>query len=121
MNDNTELVFLRLKDILNIKSDKDLATFLGLKSISNYKKRNYLPYDEIIQKAEIGLYHLDYVFLGVGKKQYDKAKLNLDESEQDVSNARLELLQKILKYGNEALFKQIDERLDKLKDISELK
>ena len=119
---NADNTFNRLKEILSIKSDKDLAVFLDLNSISNYKKRDYLPYNSIIEKAKLGKYHLDYVFLGVGNKAPSNAKFDLENINEFkniiVSKKLAALLQDLIKYGNEDIYESIEAKIKTIKEIS---
>ncbi|PHQ88771.1 MAG: hypothetical protein COB42_08170 [Sulfurimonas sp.] len=118
-----EKVFHRIRETVGIKNDSQIAKFLGLQSIANQKSRDSIPYSEIIKKAELGKYHLDYIFLGLGEKAPQQISLVLDEQknkfEEMVDSKELALLlQNLIKYGNKDLYENISERLQKIKDIS---
>lgn len=58
----------RLKVTLNIKTDRELAEVLGIAppSVSNWKKRNTIPYDICVQVATEHQISLDWLILGLG-------------------------------------------------------
>ena len=119
----SEKVIVRLKEILNIKTDKKLADFLSMTSLSNHKKRDTIPYEEIIEKASLGKYKLDYIFLGVGEQKHSSIGFNLDSEVERLdavvkSKELAELLCDLIKYGNKDLYENIGEKLNKIKTIS---
>lgn len=58
----------RLKITLNIKTDRELAEVLGIAppSVSNWKKRNTIPYDVCVEVATKHDVSLDWLILGLG-------------------------------------------------------
>ncbi len=118
-----EKVLLRMKELLVLKNDTQLAKFLDIKSLNNHKQRNSIPYSEIIEKAELGKYHLDYIFLGIGKKAPANATLTLGDDKNkfdDVvdSHEVALLLSDLIKYGNKDLYDNIENKIKKIKEVS---
>lgn len=74
-------IFTRIKELLNLKKEKDLASFLEISPqyLAEIKKRGTIPYEKIIQKS-IGNYNLEYIFFGRGRSE--PPKFELDESKE---------------------------------------
>jgi hypothetical protein len=126
-NENqTKIVFERIKLALGVTKDIDLADFFEVlpQQLAQSKKRDTVPYAKIIEKAKLGKYHLDYVFLGVGVKNPSSGKFNLEnknEFESIVESKKTAaLLQDLIKYGNDELYKNIAAKLDKIKELSDI-
>jgi len=126
MND-TEKVFERLKYVLEFKKDVELAEFLEVipQQISQMKKRNNIPYLKIIENGKLGRYKLDYVFLGVGDRKPTQVSLNLDAEKdtkkiEDIVNSKelAMLIDDLISYGNNDLYKNIEQKLKVIKDVS---
>jgi hypothetical protein len=70
MNSNlhAENVIIRLKQILNEKSDQKLGDFLGIpkSTISNWRQRNSVPYSICVQIALERNVSLDWLLTGEG-------------------------------------------------------
>lgn len=66
---NAISVLNRLKSLLNIKTDADLAEFLNVKAntISTWKSRNSVDYQLIISVCELYEIDLNFLFLGVDR------------------------------------------------------
>ncbi len=60
------LILGRLKEKLNLKNDSELASYLGMASgtISNWKNRNKIPYEEIFSICEKSSIDIGYIFYG---------------------------------------------------------
>lgn len=59
-------ILKRVKERLDFKNDSELASYLnvGNGTISNWKSRNKIPYDEIFEICEKNNFSLDYIFYG---------------------------------------------------------
>lgn len=75
---NKSLILNRIKFAENLKTDTELAEFLGVMkaTVSNWHRRNTIDYDIIIQKCS----HLDLEWLITGKE-----RTNTNEGNQAVS------------------------------------
>lgn len=121
---DTKIVLERLKSVLGIQKDTELAEFLEIspQQLAQAKKRDNIPYQKIIERASLGKYHLDYVFLGVGKKSPANASFDFSEGEKidDIveSKEMAKMLSDLLKYGNKDLYENIKEKIEAIKSIS---
>ncbi|QEZ89061.1 transcriptional regulator, XRE family [Aliarcobacter cibarius] len=70
------LVIERLKEKLNFKTDMELAKYLNLASgtVTNWKNRNKIPYDEIFSICEKENIDINYIFYGI----YKNEKININ-------------------------------------------
>jgi|GEM_PF-4143911 len=106
-------IFKRLKEVLNLQKDKELADFFEISQphIANYKKRGNIPYDKIIEKS-IGNYNLEYIFFGKGRALPPKFDLNS-------SDIDYELIYLITHYANAKLKDELKQKLLKIKEAQE--
>jgi hypothetical protein len=67
-NLNAENVIVRLKQILNEKSDQKLGDYLGIpkSTISNWRQRDSVPYSICVQVAQEKNVSLDWLLTGEG-------------------------------------------------------
>ncbi|MGB4498913.1 MAG: helix-turn-helix transcriptional regulator [Methylococcaceae bacterium] len=67
-NLNAENVIIRLKQILNEKSDQKLGDYLGIpkSTISNWRQRDSVPYSICVQVAQEKNVSLDWLLTGEG-------------------------------------------------------
>lgn len=109
-------VFKRLKEVLGIEMDKELADFLGLSSssLAVAKNRGTIPWEKIIEKS-IGNYNLEYIFFGKGRSI--PPKFDLERSEEDEKSLAFYFLLK--QYAPEKMKQEIEEKLLKLKEFQE--
>lgn len=82
------LIIERLKEKLNFTTDTELAKYLNLASgtVTNWKTRNKIPYEEIFSICENEKIDINYIFYGMYKK--DEIKINFkDEILQIIENS----------------------------------
>ena len=95
-------IYERIKDVLELKRDKDLAEFLGISpTYLNELKGKKPPYEKIVKNVK-GKVNLEYVFYGIGPKK----PLKFDLSDEQVKKNE-DILGKI---------KDIEERLKELEE-----
>lgn len=107
-------IFKRLKQILNIEQDKELADFLGISasSFAVTKGRGTIPWEKIIEKS-IGNYNLEYIFFGKGRTTPPKFDL---ENERTID---YEFLNLVSTYATPKMKEELKEKLLKLKEFQE--
>ncbi len=93
---NLNDILNRLKEVLEIKTDTELAEKLDLSGgvISNWKARNKIPYSEIFSICENYNFDINYVFYG---KKNDNFEENTNFKEKIIENLD-KLNDKELKY-----------------------
>lgn len=82
-----EEVFHRIKDIYNIKKDKDLSVILGVKqqTLTNWKLRNKIPYEEIISICLKENINLKYIITGIKEEEIEK---KIDYEKEIIENIK---------------------------------
>jgi len=107
-----EEIFDKIKKIMGIKTDKDLAEFFEISSshLANYKTRKNIPFEKIIEKSP-GNYNLEYVFFGKGRAQPPSFELN-----EDID---YEFMGLVSKYAPPKMREEMREKLLKIKELGE--
>lgn len=109
-----EDIITRIKEIMNLKSDRELAEFLGISQsyLGNYKSRKSIPFKIIIEKS-IGNYNLEYIFFGKGRSTPPKFDLETEDS------IDYEFLNLVSTYTTPKMKEELKEKLLKIKDLQE--
>ncbi|MBK1874604.1 helix-turn-helix domain-containing protein [Marinobacter sp. 1-3A] len=68
-----DLIINRMKDVLGVAMDKDVAEHFGIKqaSVTNWRKRGTIPIDQCIQLRQEKGVSLDWLLLGLGEGEVD--------------------------------------------------
>ncbi|WP_151946626.1 helix-turn-helix domain-containing protein [Aliarcobacter butzleri] len=109
-----EDIFIRIKEVMGFKFEKELSEFLGMspQSLGTVKKRGTIPFEKIIEKS-IGNYNLEYIFFGKGRTTPPKFDL---ENEPVID---YELLNLVTTYAPPKMKEELKEKLLKLKEFQE--
>lgn len=69
-----EQIINRMKDVLGVAMDKDVAEYFGIKqaSVTNWRKRGTIPIEQCIQLRQSRGVSIDWLLLGLGEGQIDE-------------------------------------------------
>jgi len=96
---NSSTILDRIMEIEGISTDVELAKILDTKqnTLSNWRKRDSIPYDKIIQYCDMKSISLDFIFKGqkVEIEPDKKEEVDLKEKVRQLE-ARMILIERIL-------------------------
>lgn len=80
------LILNRVKEKLKLKNDSELAAYLGIASgtISNWKNRNKIPYEELFSICEKNNIDIGYIFYGIDNINYSLPTNILDLTQKSI-------------------------------------
>lgn len=113
MDLNQEDIFIRIKEVMGFKFEKELSEFLGMspQSLGTVKKRGTIPFEKIIENS-IGNYNLEYIFFGKGRTT--PPKFDLDSNPENID---YEFLNLVFTYINPKMKEELREKLLKIKEL----
>lgn len=117
MSQNANDILLRVRELINLKTDKELCNLLEIKhnTLSSWKKRNTLDFPKVIALCEEKNLNLNYVFFGVKEKPPVPVKKPAEKKLKKIKQLQLQNSNR-----NLVLFRQSDAVNDKgLKEETE--
>ncbi|WP_417544399.1 LexA family transcriptional regulator [Marinobacter sp.] len=69
-----ELIINRMKEVLGVAMDKEVAEYFGIKqaSVTNWRKRGTIPIEQCIQLRQARGVSIDWLLLGIGEGEIDE-------------------------------------------------
>lgn len=100
-----EMLINRMKDVLGVAMDKDVAEHFGINqaSVTNWRKRGTIPIDQCIQLRQEKGVSLDWLVLGLGEGEVDETYVS---QTGDPNYTEIPLYDVEVSAGNGSIFDQ---------------